>query len=87
MTHLPQVQWMDSLPVVLLGICTALKEDLNCTVSELVYGTTLGLPGDFFSTSQDIDTVDLLAYASRLRCTMQQLRAIPPHQNSQQKHM
>ena len=85
MTHLPQVQWMDSLPLVLLGIRTALKEDLNCTVSELVYGTTLRLPGEFFSTSQDIDTVDPLAYVSRLRCSMQQLRAIPPHHHSQQK--
>ena len=85
MTHLPQVQWMDSLPLVLLGIRTALKEDLNCTASELVYGTTLRLPGEFFSTSQDIDTVDLLAYVSRLQCTMQQLRAIPPHHHSQKK--
>ncbi|XP_064459071.1 uncharacterized protein LOC135369409 [Ornithodoros turicata] len=36
------------LPLVLLGIRSAPKEYLACTVSELVYGTTLRLPGDFF---------------------------------------
>jgi hypothetical protein len=32
--------WTESLPMVLLGIRTALKEDLHCTAAELVYGTT-----------------------------------------------
>lgn len=33
--------WVDSLPRVLLGIRTALKEDTHSTASEMVYGTTL----------------------------------------------
>ena len=33
--------WMDALPLVLLGIRTALKADLKCTPAELVYGVTL----------------------------------------------
>ena len=30
--------WTESLPIVLLGIRTALKGDLNCNAAELVYG-------------------------------------------------
>ena len=37
--------WTESLPLILLGIRTTLKEDLHCTTAELVYGTTLRLPG------------------------------------------
>ncbi len=40
--------WMDTLPLILLGIRTALKEDIS---AEMVYGTTLRLPGEFFSPS------------------------------------
>ena len=34
-------QWVKSLPLVLLGIRTNVKQDINCTSAELVYGTTL----------------------------------------------
>ena len=40
--------WVDILPLVLLGLRTAPKEDLNCSSAELVYGTMLRLPGEFF---------------------------------------
>ena len=43
--------WMISLPLILLGIRTALKQDINSTATELVYGTTLRLPGEFFTPS------------------------------------
>ena len=39
---------MESLPLILLGIRTALKEDINSTTAEMIYGTTLRLPGQFF---------------------------------------
>ena len=41
--------WMTTLPLILLGIRTALKQDLNSTAAEMVYGTTLRLPGEFFN--------------------------------------
>ena len=43
--------WMTSLPLVLLGIRTALKQDIKSTAAELVYGTTLRLPGEYFIPS------------------------------------
>nr|VZI16553.1 unnamed protein product [Spirometra erinaceieuropaei] len=42
--------WSEHLPLVMLGIRTALKPDLECSAAELVYGTTLRSPGDFSGT-------------------------------------
>lgn len=41
-------KWHDLLPLTLLGLRTAWKEDLGCTTAELVYGTSLRLPAQFF---------------------------------------
>ena len=48
--------WLLDLPLVLLGIRSALKVDLKCSTAELVYGTTLRLPGDFFLSSPTVAT-------------------------------
>ncbi|XP_055522871.1 uncharacterized protein LOC129717051 [Wyeomyia smithii] len=44
--------WSERLPLVLLGIRTALKIDLNCSTAELVYGQQLRIPGEFFDSPQ-----------------------------------
>ena len=49
--HTDPSHWYETLPMALLGIRTALKEDLHCTAAELVYDTTLGLPGEFFNST------------------------------------
>lgn len=41
-------EWVDVLPAVLLGLWTSIKEDIKASAAELVYGTTLCLPGEFF---------------------------------------
>ena len=38
---------MDDLPVVLLGIRTSWRTELDCSPSDLVYGMTLAVPGSF----------------------------------------
>lgn len=38
--------WAEYLPVVLLGLRFALKQDLGCLADELVLSTTLQLLGD-----------------------------------------
>ncbi|XP_064462708.1 uncharacterized protein LOC135373436 [Ornithodoros turicata] len=38
--------WTETLPLVLLGIRSALKSDLGCSSAELVYGAPLRLPAD-----------------------------------------
>ena len=53
MARLKDSIWIDALPFVLLGIRSTPKEDLKCSLAELVYGTPLKVPGDvsFPSTS------------------------------------
>ena len=53
---------------MLLGIHTALKDDLSlqCTMAELVYGTTLCLPHEFFTTTSNFCD-DPASYVTRLK--------------------
>lgn len=76
--HTP-AHWVDALPIILLGIRTALKQDLGCSAAELVYGTTLRIPGEFFSIA-DSTAEDPGSYVVQLKATMQKLRAIPPRE-------
>jgi len=39
--------WMDHLPMVLLGIRTAWREDPDYSPTEMVYGSSFRLPGEF----------------------------------------
>ena len=73
--------WTISLPMVLLGVRTALKVDLGCTAAELVYGTSLRLPGVFFLTSASLSTPDPTTYVTSLKSMMQTLHATPPRTN------
>ena len=45
--------WIDTLPFVMLGIRTALKDDIHLSTAELVYGTTLRIPGTFLTCSDN----------------------------------
>lgn len=44
-------RWTDALPIVLLGIRAAHREDLDASAAELVYGQNLCLPAEFFASS------------------------------------
>ncbi|GFS97910.1 integrase catalytic domain-containing protein [Trichonephila clavipes] len=44
-------KWSKILPIVLLGIRTALKENIEASCAELVYGTTPQLPSGMIETS------------------------------------
>ena len=72
--------WMTALPFVLLGIRTAFKEDIGCTTAELVYGSTLRLPGEFFNQSKGVQTPDQATYATQLKTAMRCLKAAPTRQ-------
>jgi transposase InsO family protein len=50
----PDQQWTEVLPLVLLGIRTAFKEDLQASVAELVYGELLT------PTAESVDPVHLI---------------------------
>ncbi|GFY71720.1 transposon Tf2-9 polyprotein [Trichonephila inaurata madagascariensis] len=49
-------KWTESLPVVLLGLRACIKEDLNASCAEMVFGKTIVLPGEFFENSSQTPT-------------------------------
>ncbi|CAH8464717.1 unnamed protein product [Dicrocoelium dendriticum] len=67
------LSWTEVLPMVLLGIRSALKADLRTSSAELVYGQPLRLPGDFFSVSPRITRYDA-NYARQLATSMRQYK-------------
>jgi transposase InsO family protein len=48
--------WMDELPLVLLGIRTAVKDGPDCSPADLVYGSDLVIPGEFSAPAPPIRT-------------------------------
>lgn len=50
--------WVTHLPLILLGIRSSWREAPNASAAELLYGTTLRLPGEFFSPSPHVPTSD-----------------------------
>ncbi|GBM92765.1 Retrovirus-related Pol polyprotein from transposon 412 [Araneus ventricosus] len=67
-------KWSELIPIILLGIRIAVKEDLQSSCSELVYGTTLRLPCDMIDVS-DIPPCDS-EFITYLRHRMQQLNPV-----------
>ena len=77
---------MDSLPLVLLGIRTAVKEDIQCTAAEMVYGTTLRLPGELITPSHP-ESVNTSDFVAQLKTRMQQALAKPPRPVNRNSHV
>ena len=69
--------WVDALPLVLLGMRAAVKNDLHCSVAEMVFGEPLRLPGEFF-VSSDGDMAADPAFVADLRQKIRVLRPISP---------
>ena len=64
---------VDALPLVLLGMRVAVKNDLHCSVAEMVFGETLRLPGELFVPSDgDMDADP--AFVADLRQKIRPLR-------------
>nr|XP_054761143.1 uncharacterized protein LOC129267455 [Lytechinus pictus] len=72
-----KVRWTESLPLVLLGIRTAIKADIGCSAAELVFGTTVTLPAQFVAPSQIDSADDPSNYAHRLKRMMRELHPTP----------
>jgi hypothetical protein len=66
-------QWVDKLPFTMLGIRTALKEDVGFSSAEMLYGTNLRLPGDMLVKSTQPGELDVTSYTERLKQTMHDL--------------
>jgi hypothetical protein len=74
MCHADQ-QWTEGLLLVLLGIRTSYKTDLQVSVAELVYGEPLRIPGELLTPTAD--PVEPAHLITQLRQHMARLRPVP----------
>ena len=65
--------WFDELPLVLLGIRSAWRVNPGCSPAELLYGTTLRLPGEIFLTIEDRTFEPDATFLRKLQNTMRRL--------------
>ncbi|XP_015189759.1 PREDICTED: uncharacterized protein LOC107073576 [Polistes dominula] len=75
--------WLDILPVVLLGLRTSFQEDIQATPAEMLYGTCLRVPGEYFtSTDQPLDSQ---IFVEKHREYMRGIRPTPTAHHSKAK--
>jgi len=79
MCHVDE-KWTEALPLVLLGIRTAYKEDLKSSAAELVYGEPLRVPGELLVPTAP--KVEASGFIQQLRRHMDQLRPTPAARHS-----
>ena len=75
--------WTTTLPAVLLGARSAVKELLGRSAAEIVYGTTLRLLGEFPHKYIVDAHTDLDTYSDKLRVAMSRLCLYPPGDSPQ----
>lgn len=75
--------WVDALPIIMLGLRSAIKEDLQATPAEMVYGSNLRLPGDFISS--DKKHTNQSEFITNLRNTMRKLKPAPTNHHGTRK--
>lgn len=70
------IHWSEALPMVLLSLRSAIREDLQASPSLLVYGNSLKLPGELFQGSK-LPKVPQIEFVHLLRTHMASLRPTP----------
>ena len=83
MAHKSPNPWTITLPAVLLGVRSAVKERLGRSAAEMIYGTTLRLLGEFTKQYTVDANTDLENYSDKLRMAMSRLRLCPPRDTEQ----
>ncbi|VDP65438.1 unnamed protein product [Schistosoma curassoni] len=58
------------------SICNAVKADIGYTAAQLVYGTTLRLPGEFVDPSSSSMNTDLTPYTNRVTNAMRSVKPV-----------
>ncbi|BES97749.1 multicellular organismal development [Nesidiocoris tenuis] len=77
--------WYYELPIVLLGLRSVVKPDIGATPSELVYGTTLRLPGELLEKSTENVNAPTIDYVVKLRSLFDRVRPADTNWHSSQK--
>ena len=86
MAHESPNPWTITIPSVLLGVRSAVKKLLGMSAAKMIYGTTLGPPGEFTQKYTVDAHTNLDNYSDKLREAMSRLRLCPPR-DTHQKNM
>lgn len=68
--------WVALLPTILLGLRVSVKEDIGYSPAQLLYGTQLRIPGEFFFESSEVIT-DPTSFVDVLQQRFRKLRPSP----------
>ncbi|BHF58900.1 hypothetical protein SprV_0100185500 [Sparganum proliferum] len=79
--------WTDHLPLVLLGIRSTLKPDLDCSAAELVFGATVRLHGEMITPTPQGAVEDPTNLLHRLRQFMRTLSPVPPRSSASPSYL
>lgn len=79
--------WVDNLAMTLLSIRATIKPDLRSSPAELVFGTTLRLPGEFFAADSPANEHAVSDFLTRIRRFARNLRPIAPRPPTQPSHL
>lgn len=72
--------WTTSLPVVLLSLRSAQRDHEEISCAEMTYGTSLRLPGEFYTNNEEM--TDTFSYVQQLR---KAIRAVRPADQTRAK--
>ncbi len=78
-------RWVESLPLVLLGLRSVILPNLNASVSEMVNGSTIRLPYHFFNNTEANTTKDPFTFVERLKRQMDNIQPVPASNHQKQK--
>ncbi|XP_015929654.3 uncharacterized protein [Parasteatoda tepidariorum] len=68
------IKWSETLLTVLLGLRAALRDDTNYSISQMVYGKCIKLPGEFFDNSKVTTSTE--NFISNLQNQMETLKPL-----------
>ena len=85
--HSSTKTWTELLPMVMLGIRATVEEDLHCSPAELVYDTTLRLPGELSPSCSSNSTFDISSYLSRFTDHMRNIKAQQTRQTTKPSYI
>ena len=71
----PRISWLQLLPIVFLALRATYKEDLHASPAELLFDTTLRVPGDLF-VSNNVPA-NPITFVEMLRTHFRTLKPVP----------
>jgi len=71
--------WTEVLPMILLGLRASYKEDIQTSTAELVYGTTLKLPGEYFTFEDPIGCPQTFRKIKKTYASSMRIHDSSPH--------